>query len=105
MRSAECGVGGCERAGGPEWKTEMSNVECRMKNEEMLREPGPLPVSTFFILHSTFDISVFVPDAPTAYFTEVCANPVITYDPDFASFLILIRLAFCASSSRSLKVS
>jgi len=105
MRNAKCGVERRERAGGREWKTGMSNVECRMKNEELPPKPGPLPISSFFILHSTFDISGPVSDAHTAYLDEVCAKPVITYDPDFASFLILIRFAFWASSSRSLKVS
>ena len=33
-----------------------------------------------------------------------CANPVITYDPLFTSFLILMMSFFCASSSRSLNV-
>src|SRR5262249_59645879 len=33
-----------------------------------------------------------------------CENPVITYDPDFTSFLMRIRLFVCASSSRSLNV-
>ncbi len=79
--------------------------KCRMKNEEATLELGPLPLSSFFILHSTFDISVLVSGSLTAYLDVVCANPVITYEPDLASFLILIRFAFCASSSRSLNVS
>jgi hypothetical protein len=47
-----------------------------MKNEEMPRELGPLPISSFFILHSTFDISVlgiarkllFTPSGPHSAF-------------------------------------
>jgi hypothetical protein len=51
VRSAIGEVG----AGGREF--EMSNVECRMKNEERVNATGL--VSPFFIPHSTFDISVF----------------------------------------------
>jgi hypothetical protein len=43
-------------------------------------------------------------DCLSSTYAAGCANPVITYDPDFTSFFSRMMLLLCASSSRSLKV-